>query len=286
MHMRLFPLNTVLFPGAPLSLHVFEPRYKQMIAECLDEGEAFGVSLIREGDEAGDPSVMPHEIGTTAEIADARPLPEGRFFINTVGRRRFKIERIVSREPYLVADVTLLDEPDEAPTPEQHAAEEHVRKEFAEYMRLLVEFSGARSAVELEDDALAASYAIANALQVADAMKQHLLELSNDSGPTPRDGERILAQAAPAAALAARAQTSQGRAAPRGGRAGCDPLAAREALRKVFQPKLAAPPQGKRDAGLLDVHVRGSGDLPVGMPALGMDGDREPARERPATFFP
>lgn len=177
MHLRLFPLNTVLFPGAPLSLHVFEPRYKQMVAECLDEGEAFGVSLIREGDEAGDPNVMPHEVGTTAEIADVRPLPEGRFFINTVGRRRFRIERIVSREPYLVADVTLLDEPESEQSDEQREVEAHVRKEFSEYMRLLVEFSGARSAVELANDPHSASYAIANALQVADSMKQHLLEL-------------------------------------------------------------------------------------------------------------
>jgi hypothetical protein len=55
--LRLFPLNTVLFPGAVLNLHVFEPRYKQMISECLEGGEAFGVCLIREGDEAGDPDV-------------------------------------------------------------------------------------------------------------------------------------------------------------------------------------------------------------------------------------
>ena len=58
----------MLFPGAVLNLHVFEERYRRMIAECLDSNEAFGVVLIRDGQEAGDPDVTPHEIGTTAEI--------------------------------------------------------------------------------------------------------------------------------------------------------------------------------------------------------------------------
>ena len=89
--LRLFPLNTVLFPGAILNLHVFEPRYHQMISECLDSNEAFGVVLIREGAEAGDADVMPHEVGTTAEICDVTPLPAGRFYVSTTGRRRFRI---------------------------------------------------------------------------------------------------------------------------------------------------------------------------------------------------
>src|SRR5581483_3931480 len=68
--LRLFPLNTVLFPGAVLNLHVFEERYRRLIAECLDTGEAFGVVLLREGEEAGDPDAVPHDVGTTAEIAE------------------------------------------------------------------------------------------------------------------------------------------------------------------------------------------------------------------------
>src|ERR1700680_1619029 len=103
--LRLFPLNTVLFPGAVLSLHIFEPRYRQLIAECLEKGEAFGVCLIREGDEAGDPEVMPHEVGTRGETWGMRPLEGGRSYISPVGRRLFRIERIVGREPYLLAEV-------------------------------------------------------------------------------------------------------------------------------------------------------------------------------------
>lgn len=176
MRLRLFPLNTVLFPGAPLSLHVFEPRYKQMIAECLDGGEAFGVCLIREGDEAGDPDVMPHEVGTTAEISDVRPLPEGRFFINTIGRQRFRIARVVSRAPYLLCDAEVIEEVDASDPAALAELSGQVRTEFAEYLRLLVEFSGTSPSIELPEDPRAASFVVGNALQVADAMKQRLLE--------------------------------------------------------------------------------------------------------------
>src|SRR5246127_4713801 len=103
--LRLFPLNAVLFPGAVLNLHIFEPRYKQLINECLESGEGFGVALIAEGAEAGDPNVTPHEIGSIAEIVDVQPLPFGRYFISTIGRERFRIVDVVSREPYLTADV-------------------------------------------------------------------------------------------------------------------------------------------------------------------------------------
>ncbi|HTW85305.1 MAG TPA: LON peptidase substrate-binding domain-containing protein [Candidatus Sulfotelmatobacter sp.] len=173
--LRLFPLNTVLFPGAVLNLHVFEERYRTMIAECLDAGEAFGVVLIRDGQEAGDPDVTPHEIGTTAEIAEVTPLPAGRYYISTTGRRRFRIARIVSREPYLRAEVEFLDEDVEDPRADELTL--RVRGEFDEYVKLLVAFSGRPSAVEVPSDPVDASYVVGDALQVADALKQRLLEL-------------------------------------------------------------------------------------------------------------
>ena len=114
--LRLFPLNSVLFPGAVLNLHIFEPRYKQMITECLESGEGFGVALIADGSEAGDPNVQPHEIGSVAEIVDVQPLPFGRYYISTVGRDRFRINEVISREPYIVADVEIIEEDDEPPS--------------------------------------------------------------------------------------------------------------------------------------------------------------------------
>jgi Lon protease-like protein len=177
--LRLFPLNSVLFPGATLNLHVFEPRYKQMISECLEQGETFGVALIREGDEAGDPQMMPHEVGTTAEICDVTPLDNGRYYISTTGRRRFRIDQVVSREPYLLADVTYLGE-DLAPDgPALLSLVDQIRDVFHEYLRLLVDFSGMQAEIVLPADPSDASFVIGDSLQVADSMKQRLLELSN-----------------------------------------------------------------------------------------------------------
>ena len=176
--LRMFPLNMVLFPGAILNLHIFEPRYRQLVAECLDAKEAFGVVLIREGDEAGDPDVQPHAIGTTAEIADVTPLPSGRYYLSSTGGRRFKITEVVSRDPYLLCDVEYLDEePSDENAVERLTAE--IETEFREYLTLIVEFSGNASDMTLPDDPVRASYAIGEALQVADALKQQLLELGS-----------------------------------------------------------------------------------------------------------
>jgi Lon protease-like protein len=176
--LRLFPLNTVLFPGAILNLHVFEPRYRQMISECLDANEAFGVVLIREGQVTGDADVMPHEVGTTAEICDVTPLPAGRYYISTTGRRRFKIQDVVSRDPYLLVEVEYLEEELDDRGAVGELTDE-VRGEFREYLRLLVEFSGTSAEFEVPSDPVDASFLIGDALQVADTMKQRLLELSN-----------------------------------------------------------------------------------------------------------
>jgi Lon protease-like protein len=150
-----------------------------MISECLEGGEPFGVVLIREGDEPGDPSVMPYEIGTTAEIADVTPLDQGRYYISTVGRRRFKIERVIEREPYLLVAVSYLPEEAQAPVAALDGLVEEIRGVFREYLRLLVEFSGIQADIELPDDPVVTSFLVGDALQVADSMKQRLLALSD-----------------------------------------------------------------------------------------------------------
>ncbi|HEY1727126.1 MAG TPA: LON peptidase substrate-binding domain-containing protein [Candidatus Baltobacteraceae bacterium] len=176
--LRLFPLNTVLFPGATLHLHVFEPRYKQLVAECLDQGEAFGVCLIREGSEAGDPEVNPHDVGTAAEIVEVMPLPFGRYYVSTVGKRRFKITGIISREPYLLCEVEYLDEPAGDATA-LDALVDRVRASFEEYEHLLVSYVGPAAAVDLPLDPVEASFVIGSALQIADLVKQRLLETTD-----------------------------------------------------------------------------------------------------------
>lgn len=101
----LFPLNTVLFPGMPLPLHIFEERYKEMIADCIRENRPFGVVLIAEGNAENGPLPQPFAIGCTAEIAQVQPLEQGRMLIMTVGRERFRIVRLEYGRPYLVGMV-------------------------------------------------------------------------------------------------------------------------------------------------------------------------------------
>jgi uncharacterized protein len=113
----LFPLNTVLFPGMPLPLHIFEERYKEMIADCIRENRPFGVVLVSEGLAAEEGSAaQPYAVGCTAEIAQVQPLDEGRMLIMTVGRERFRIVRLEYGKPYLVGMVEpapLETEPDD-----------------------------------------------------------------------------------------------------------------------------------------------------------------------------
>lgn len=107
--LRLFLLHSVLFPGQSMQLVVFEPRYHQLVRECLDAGEPFGVALIREGPEVGGAAV-PFSVGTTARIRRANPLPDGRVALEVEGERRFRVLQTHADRPYTWADVEYLDE--------------------------------------------------------------------------------------------------------------------------------------------------------------------------------
>lgn len=176
--LRLFPLNAVLFPGTVLNLHVFEARYKQLIDECVRSGEDFGVVLIDAGEEAGDPGVATCTVGSVAEITQVTPLPFDRFYVSTVGRRRFHIERIVSREPFLTVEVEMLPDLVDEQTAVKDLCD-RVRSAFGEYVRLTESLRGAEENVELPEDPLRASYVIGDALHVADGIKQRLLEIDS-----------------------------------------------------------------------------------------------------------
>ena len=90
MELPLFPLNSVLFPGATLPLHIFEERYKLMIGRCLQSGSPFGVLLIRSGNEVGE-ATEPFEVGTTARIVRVQHLDEGRMNLVCLGEQRFRL---------------------------------------------------------------------------------------------------------------------------------------------------------------------------------------------------
>ncbi|MDE2856846.1 MAG: LON peptidase substrate-binding domain-containing protein [Chloroflexota bacterium] len=101
----LFPLNTVLFPGMQLKLHIFEERYKLMIRRCIHDERPFGVILIRSGREALGPAAITHDVGCTAKIIEAQKLPFDRMNIVAVGQRRFRVRGLDHSKPYLVGDV-------------------------------------------------------------------------------------------------------------------------------------------------------------------------------------
>jgi Lon protease-like protein len=170
----LFPLNTVLFPGMVLPLHIFEERYKLMINRCLEEERPFGVVLIREGKEVGS-GAMPHEVGTTALIAKASRLDDGKMNIITIGGERFRIQALRHDQPYLsgVAEPWPLAGATGRRTREQV---EPVRALFRQYLSLLVQAEGHRIDVdEVPTDARTLALLIAIALQLPMAQKQGLL---------------------------------------------------------------------------------------------------------------
>jgi Lon protease-like protein len=105
----LFPLNTVLFPGAPASLQVFEPRYREMLRDCMAADRRFGIVLIKSGTETGVPAV-PHRIGTVARITSIGSPRRGAIPVEAVGEGRFEILSEDRIRPYLSASVELVED--------------------------------------------------------------------------------------------------------------------------------------------------------------------------------
>jgi len=169
----LFPLHAVLFPGATLSLHVFEPRYREMIGRCLMHDEPFGVVLIQEGEEVGGPAI-PERVGTEAAIIASRKHRDGRYDIVVEGRRRFAVEDLDRTRAYLRGEVRPFGEPlgEDAETMAQAVA-----KLFEGVLESL-ELAGQAIVDETwrELDPVALSYRVGWVLPASDMVKQELLE--------------------------------------------------------------------------------------------------------------
>jgi len=119
MKIPLFPLNTVLFPGGPLPLRVFESRYLDMVSDCLKRNRPFGVLLIREGSETG--VATPHDVGTTAAITDWYQGSDGILGITAIGEERFRVvHRTQQADGLHIADVELLAAEDDLALPAAH----------------------------------------------------------------------------------------------------------------------------------------------------------------------
>ncbi len=178
----LFPLNVVLFPGMPLPLHIFEERYKVMIADCIRENRPFGVILLDDEESDEDGGLMkPVAVGCTAEIAQVQPLDQGRMYIMTIGRERFRVVGVEYGRPYLVGTVVPapLDVEDEAW--ETYGAAE-LEPLVMEYLTLLSRVGD----IELEPEQIPSDpeglvYLAATLIQLPAEEKQSLLAIDRAS---------------------------------------------------------------------------------------------------------
>lgn len=175
--LALFPLGTVLFPGLVLPLHLFEDRYRRLVADLLERPEprGFGVVGIQLGHEVGEGAAHRlADVGCVAELREVAQHPDGRYDIVTVGARRFRIKGLDRSRPYLQGEVEFL--PEEAGADPGPVAA-RVRRLFRLYRhRLGAAGAGPPEAPEPPDDPVALSYAIAAALVLDGHEKQRLLE--------------------------------------------------------------------------------------------------------------
>jgi Lon protease-like protein len=180
MQLPLFPLNTVLFPGMPINLHIFEERYKTMINLCLDTQQPFGVVLIREGREALGPLAEPYPIGCTAQITQVERLEDGRMNILAIGMERFQIRSLSRDKAYLTGMIELY--PLQSSDSERLEDAGHELRPWVErYLSVLataaeeLDFDASR----LPDDPLSLAYLAAALVQIPAAQKQNLLAVDD-----------------------------------------------------------------------------------------------------------
>lgn len=171
----LFPLNTVLFPGSPLPLHIFEERYKLMISRCLEQQSPFGVVLIHEDNRPDtDPNVTFHHVGTSAQVGEGVKLEDGRYYLVATGQRRFRVQYLIQRAPYFIGSVTFL--PEESGAAVVDTANE-LRTLYTRYWDALAASTGyPRETDPLPEDVVELTYWMANRLQIDNSHKQRWLE--------------------------------------------------------------------------------------------------------------
>lgn len=175
----LFPLKTVVFPGMPMPLHIFEERYKQMIEECIETKRPFGIVMIEEGAAELDSNVKPHRVGCTVDIMQVQKLEDGRFFIMTIGQERFRITDLKRDvKPYLVGTISTLAYQDESPALLEEAAQQ-LKPEVIEYLEILAKAGKVEVDInQLPDDPESLAGIAASLLDTEMEKKQSLLEIN------------------------------------------------------------------------------------------------------------
>ena len=169
----LFPLNTVLFPGGPLPLRIFETRYLEMVSDCLKHEQGFGVCLIEQGGEAG--PAHTYTVGTLARIRDWSNGPDGLLNILALGSQRFRVTCVRTQHNGLnLAEVDWLPEEPAMPLP-------GTAKPLVELLQQILAQVQERYALVISayEDASWVGYRLAEILPLPIAQRQYLLEISD-----------------------------------------------------------------------------------------------------------
>ena len=173
MRIPIFPLNTVLFPGGPLPLRIFESRYLDMVSNCLKTDSPFGVLLIREGAEAG--LATTHNVGTLARISDWYQGSDGLLGITAIGEQRFRLESSERQSDGLnVGEVELVAAEDSLPLPDEYRALTQILANVMDDLGRLYESLDRRY-----DDAVWVTYRFLEILPIDLDRKQLSLESSD-----------------------------------------------------------------------------------------------------------
>lgn len=170
----LFPLPVVLFPGMALPLHIFEPRYRQLVADCAEGEGRFGITRLPDG--VAEVEISPGTVGCVAEIVNRETLPDGRSNIVVRGTERFALVSFVSSpHPYHICSAAPVDDEFEIGA-ELDALAEHVRDVFRRVARAARTLSDDPDPLpELPDEAASLSFAIASMIDIDIEARQELL---------------------------------------------------------------------------------------------------------------
>ena len=169
----LFPLNIVLFPGGALPLRIFETRYVDMVRRCMRGSQAFGVALIREGNEVGPAETF--DVGTLAKIVDFHQLSDGLLGLSCIGEQRFRIRsRGRQADGLNLAEVDWLASEPAVAVPSRHARLSELLKS------VLPQLGEVYTGIEMRlDDAAWVGHRLAEILPIPLTDKQSCLELDD-----------------------------------------------------------------------------------------------------------
>jgi Lon protease-like protein len=164
----LFPLNVVLMPGAPLPLHIFEDRYKQMVDECLQHESEFGMVF---ADESGT-----RKVGCTAKIVElVERYDDGRMLILVEGSRRFRLNNVLTGKPYYVGEIEFFEE-----EPEEQDVQALAEECIALLERVVEAATEGSVGIEIDPPYKNLSFAIAGRVEFEAETRQQILELTSE----------------------------------------------------------------------------------------------------------